>query len=103
MGAIVLFSDEFADHAAVYLHGDDGDVPDQLEEFFAQEDALMGKLAGATYSNRFDDPQYLAARFVAFAITPSGSGVGVTVPSERSDANYRVLCTQKTWPQVATL
>ena len=104
MGAIVIFSDDMADYAAVYLHGDDGDVPDQLAEFFQREEVRIANTMGPQYDNRFDDPQYLAARFVAHAmITSSGTGVGVTVPSARDESNYRVLCTRKTRPTVATL
>jgi hypothetical protein len=101
MGAVVVFADASGDRAAVYLHGDDGDVPDQLEEFFRHEDEVMR--LNPRYDNRFHDPQYLAARFVEYNFGPTGRGVGVTVPSERDNANYRLLCTQASWPTVVTL
>jgi hypothetical protein len=103
MGSIVLFSDGRGDVAAVYMHGDDGDVPEQLDGFFAREESRMSSLSGGRYSNRFDDAEYLAARFVHHLSSESGDGVGITTLNRRDETNYRVLCTQETWPRVATL
>lgn len=103
MGSVVLFADMNGDCAAVYLHGDDGDVPEQLDAFFAQEEALQGPLSGNRYTNRFDDPEYLAARFVVYAATPTGDGVGVTSLDNRDETNYRVLCANESRPGVVHL
>lgn len=103
MGSIVIFADRRGDHAAVYLHGDDGDVPEQLGAFFDAEESRLDVLSGGRYVNRFDDPEYLAARFVVHVASAGGDGVGVVVPNVRDETNYRVLCTQRTRPQVATL
>lgn len=103
MGAVILFSNGDEDLAAVYMHGDDGDEPEQLAEFFTQEDSYI--VSDPRYRHRFDDPEYLAARFVAYQMSgsPSGTGVGVTVPTNRDLSNYRVLCVDTTRPHVVKL
>lgn len=102
-GTILLFADDHGDRAALYVHSDATDSQELLEEFFTNEDVTM--TGTSHYSNRYDDPEYLAARFVAFmnGKFSGGTGVGVTVPSERSDDNLRVLCTQESRPRIAVL
>jgi len=99
MGSIVVFADNTGDRAAVYLHGDDGDVHEQLEEFFAHEQAVSSN----RYELRFDDPEYLAARFVVHSSNATGTGVGVTLPDARDETNYRVWCLHETRPTVEEL
>lgn len=101
-GSIVLFADQWGDQAAVYLHGDDDSVHGQLDAFFANEKKLIGT-SPRRYTNRFDDPQYLAARFVVYVSNSSGTGVGVAKTDDRADTNFRVLCTNETDPGVVPL
>lgn len=104
MGSIVLFSDGVLDWAAVYIAGDDGDTPALLDAFFARQESYMSPLSGGEYRNRFDDAEYLAARFVGHLYTTTvADHVGITTVENRDMTNYRVLCTRKTRPRVATL
>lgn len=99
--ATVLFNDGIHDVALVYSHDNGSDMPSVLEEFYAAEDA------NSHHDNRYDDPEYLAARFVVFLSQrsgPRGLGVGIGNPALSYDGTpYRVLCTQDTRPRIATL
>lgn len=101
-GTIILFADQHGDKAALYVHGDATDTTELLEEFFAVEEQTINPPG---YSNRYDDPEYLAARFVHHMLrtTSGGTGVGVTIPTERSDDNLRLLCTQESRPRIAVI
>lgn len=80
------------DDALVYTHHQGSDLPHLLDMFFTEE---LSKI-GPGWPNRFDDPEYLAARFVAFLFNAGVGGVGVGNPALSYDGpRYRVLCDQR--------
>jgi len=104
-GTVVRFSDGYEDLAAVYVHGDVNDAQETLREFFLREETRIGDWSNFRgYGNRFDDAEYLAARFVAHTIGASGTGVGVTVnDAEGDEGTLRVTCLSTEAPDVAVL
>lgn len=97
-GSIVIFADNFGDRAAVYVHGED-DTIERLDTFIADQ---RNRINPPTYSNRFDDAEYLAARFVHYILagSPGGTGAGIVPLDERTDHNLRVHCISESGPVI---
>lgn len=89
--------------ASIYLHGDcylsgDSDYggDTRLKAFF---DAVKKQCDNDT---RFDDPSYLAAKFVVWESGSNGKlnflGIGVTDPEHREPYNYFIVCDNDKMP-----
>lgn len=98
--AVILFAGHHDDWAAVYLHLGGSDADTVLDGFFDAEQAAVD---AGTRDNRFDDPSYLAARFVAAVTRATGRGVGIVPVGEREASNWRVHCTGRVRPVVSRL
>ena len=91
---VILFATGGEDVAAVRKRWGARDVHTDLAAFFAAEDA------DPMHDNRYHDPEYLAARYVAWTATPLGKGVGVVGLAEREDMTVRVHCDNHGHPLV---
>lgn len=97
--SVILFSNGLDDTSALYLDNHPAtDVPETMAAFFRAEDHSV--------VSSFEEPEVLAARFVAWFTTHEGTTIAVVDPNALfplSNHRFRVLCTQSTWPRVATL
>lgn len=94
---VVLFAGDGTDYAAVYKHYDGGDIVAVLGQFFAAEEA------NERHDNRFGDPEYLSARFVAWSSTATGTGVGIVPTNRRERTSVRVHCDGDARPRIEVL
>src|SRR5437660_923560 len=95
--AVILFRQGTRDQAAVYLHRGGSEVREILERFFRDEDA------NTFHDNRFDDPEYLAARFVVAQSDRLGTGIGIVSTTVASESNWRVHCDNDKHPRIERL
>lgn len=95
--AVVVFSQHDEDVAAVYLHWGGSEADEILERFFDAEDANDAR------DNRFGDPEYLAARFVAARVDGRGMGIGIVPVTAREHSNWRVHCDGDQHPRVESI
>lgn len=95
--AVVIFSDQGDDTAAVYLHNEGHHIGEVLDTFFDHE-------AAATQSwnrrPRFDDASYLAARFVHWVLPEAGGSVGIVPVDHTEHTMVRVHCDNDDKPRV---
>lgn len=97
---VIKFNGYGQDIAAIYLHNSGSYADEVLDQFFTDE---INKHITRQSDNRFDDPSYLAARFVAWYSDPNGLGVGITTLDHNEDTNWRVWCEDSNKPRVERL
>lgn len=92
---VIKFNGYDKDVAAVYTHYFGSYADETLQEFFQAEES------NPQHDNRFDDPSYLAARFVVWASNTDGLGVGIVpLDSHAGDTDWRVYCESRERPRV---
>lgn len=95
---VIRFAQGNEDIAAVYTHWRGSDADEFLGAFFAAEEANPQR------DSRWDDPSYLAARFVAWAVTERGTGIGIVQATDTESSLWRVHCdTHATRPEIERL
>lgn len=92
---VIRFNGYGKDVAAIYVHYCGSYADEVLDEFFEAE------LADPKHDNRFDDPSYLAARFVTWYSESDGLGIGIVEPdSSMGETDWRVYCESSGKPRV---
>ena len=95
---VIKFNGYGKDVAAIYVHHSGSYADEVLEEFFTDE---VAKHIMRERDNRFDDPSYLAARFVSWYSESDGLGIGIVEPdSTMGDTTWRVYCDSRERPRV---
>lgn len=81
--------DEAHEVARVYIHNAGSRANEILNLFFEEENRAI---EAGTQGSRFDDPSYLAARFVRWHMSPDGCRVGVVGPHWAERYHWTVTC-----------
>lgn len=97
---VIKFNGYGQDIAAIYVHNSGSNADEVLDEFFKDE---INKHITRERDNRFDDPSYLAARFIAWYAESDGLGIGITTLDHNENTNWRVYCDDRVKPRVERL
>lgn len=93
--ATVAFRDaDGYEYARIYLPHGGHAAGIKLKQFFAAE-RERNRLAVNFYHLRFSFPMFLAARFVAYANTENGQGVGIVPQAYTEAINVVVTCPRR--------
>jgi hypothetical protein len=102
--ALIHFQDNGKTEAIVYRHWDGDDLEEDLNAFLDEVEKQCA-------DTRFDDPTYLAAKFVVWQAAQYTNdqplnflGVGICIDEVfQTEYNWAVSCTTKNRPTIQTL